>query len=501
MKSKQETGTLNTLGAVLLGMILCQVLATVHVYLSNQNLYETISAITKAGYVPVPNMRVAIHLKDFSVAFWGGLFFTLSLGCGLSVFSFGSAYIWDQMLGRNRIALILLILSWLIFLAALNVRGIQPLVTSYFLVIPPAVFWISLKGRVEQSREKSRLMRITYLFPIVGLALLLMWVSKTDGNFFINVRDNLLLSNPVGKKINDAYYRYTLYPAEVFKSLDQKILKTGSLRSVSNPVSRRLENALLYHDYLLVNEEIPADLTITMSDGFLVFSNRGKTVLKASPQKFFNQHSALLKRFSIESDPYALFRQATFWSLLIGLPIVLYVFVFSVLRFITGFYMEPGASSILTASLCFLLGLALSVPLIQSKGMTREIEDISQALSSRHWQKRVAALKMVTEKRLEIGDFPAYRRVLLSTRVPERYWLAKALGVSRRAETYPDLLSLWDDPSRNVVCMVYEGLGRRGDRRVVEKILERLKKSEDWYVQGYAYKSLRRLGWKQKKSK
>ena len=84
--------------------------------------------------------------------------------------------------------------------------------------------------------------------------------------------------------------------------------------------------------------------------------------------------------------------------------------------------------------------------------------------------------------------------------VPERYWLAYALARSTRPETGEDLLKLLDDPHPNVVCKAYEALGKRGDRKFIPLIIERIKVSDHWYCQWYAYKALRALGWIQPKS-
>jgi HEAT repeat protein len=81
--------------------------------------------------------------------------------------------------------------------------------------------------------------------------------------------------------------------------------------------------------------------------------------------------------------------------------------------------------------------------------------------------------------------------------VPERYWLARALGVSRHPETYPNLLAFLDDAHPNVVSMAFYALGQRGDRRAIKEILRRIETSDHWYNQWYAYRALRQLGWKQ----
>ncbi len=66
--------------------------------------------------------------------------------------------------------------------------------------------------------------KLVHLIPIPLLALL--WFTQFDSAMFLDLRDNLLLSNLLGRKFSDFYYNYTLYPAEAFKSLDQKMIKT-----------------------------------------------------------------------------------------------------------------------------------------------------------------------------------------------------------------------------------------------------------------------------------
>jgi len=130
-----------------------------------------------------------------------------------------------------------------------------------------------------------------------------------------------------------------------------------------------------------------------------------------------------------------------------------------------------------------------------------EVGDLAEAFKSERWQKRVAALKIIQQKGIEVGNFQAYQGMLTSPHIPERYWLASALGVSRQTETYKDLLAFLDDPHPNVVCMAFYALGHRGDRRAVKEIVKRIETSDDWYNQWYAYRALRVLGWKQTKSK
>jgi HEAT repeat protein len=104
---------------------------------------------------------------------------------------------------------------------------------------------------------------------------------------------------------------------------------------------------------------------------------------------------------------------------------------------------------------------------------------------------------MIEQKGLEIAGLPGYEGLLSSPNAAERYWLVRTLGVSRRERTYRDLLGFLHDPQLNVVTMAYYALGRRGDRRAVPVILERIRTSRHWYEQWYAYRALKALGWVQ----
>jgi len=127
--------------------------------------------------------------------------------------------------------------------------------------------------------------------------------------------------------------------------------------------------------------------------------------------------------------------------------------------------------------------------------------DPARALASGHWETRVAALKLIEQKKLDVGDFEAYPRLMKSHHVAERYWFVRTLGSSRRTSTYRDLLSFLDDPNPGVVSMAYYALGQRKDSRAVPEILKRIETSDDWYNQWYAYRALRNLGWKQSRSR
>ncbi len=486
--------------ALLLGLAIAQVLATAQVYLSNVELNETLLAVRDAGYFPLPNEQIMPRLQEWGPAFFGGLFFTLSTGVGLSLLWLVAAWLWDRLFYRTKFFLILYFLLWAFSLVLVNRRGFNPLVSLYFLLIPPVVFISTLKWIPTEARQRGWLDRMINAVPLLLLAIL--WTSQMDRHLFLDLRDKLLLSNPIGAKINDFYYDYTLYPAEVFKSLDQKILKTCNLDGIQKkPVAAALEKTLLNYDYLNLGGAHIVDLEIEDVGENLVFRNRGKTRLSTTLRDFLSDPGALLKEFSVRSDRYVFFRQFTFFSLLLGFPILLYIFLYTLIRLLTGLFLGSRPSSAIASILCLLAGISFLVILNFGERETIEVNDLGELLNSDSWQKRIEALKVIEQKKMEIGDFPAYESLLSSPRIPERYWLVRALGVSRRPETYEDLVAFLNDPHPNVVGMAFYALGQRGDPRAIKGIIKRIETSNHWYNQWHAYKALRKLGWKQNKSK
>jgi HEAT repeat protein len=119
------------------------------------------------------------------------------------------------------------------------------------------------------------------------------------------------------------------------------------------------------------------------------------------------------------------------------------------------------------------------------------------ALGSASWQTRVAALRQIRDRQLDVCTHPAYADMLRSPHPRERYWLAQALATSPSPAASADLVLLLDDPHINVRTRAVEAIAQRRDRGAVREILKRLQTSQDWYFQFYAYRALRALGWNQ----
>jgi len=483
---------------MLLGLCIAQGLATIQVYLSNSELHHNVELIRNAGYLAIPNQRIMHTLQEFGPAFFGALFFTLSVGTGLTLLSFAAAWAWDRIFGRGKPFLVILLLVWIACLAGVNRRGFCLMPTLHFLVIPIAVWWAALRLMPRQAKQGVWVNRMVNLIPVVLLAAL--WTTQMDKYLFLDIRDHLLLSNSIGRKVNNFYYNYTLYPAEVFKSLNQKLIKTCNLESIKQKsIVPSLERRLLNHDYLIVTGAERVNLRISQTHDILILENERRAVMAVPVKDFVSRPGDILEKFSVKSDMYGFFRKFTFFSFLIGFPITLYVVLYASFLLALRRFLASMASSVIASLLCFLLGIALLGHLHYSRGKTIEVDALADTLESERWQDRVAALKTIAEKGIEVAGFSVYKQMLKSPSIPERYWLARVLGISRRPQTYRELLAFLDDPHPNVVSMALSALGQRGDRRAVREIRRRIETSNNWYNQWYAYKALRALGWKQSK--
>ena len=235
-------------------------------------------------------------------------------------------------------------------------------------------------------------------------------------------------------------------------------------------------------------------------DQKLVFHADGRPVLQVPIDQFLNDSRNVLRKFSDECDRNAIFRQLTFLSLLIGFPLSIYVMVHAAFYYLGYFILGRSNSALAASILCLLIGISVLLFFQSNRSRSIQIPDISSALASAQWQTRLAALKLIEQNKLEIGDYQTYS-ILETSRPPqERYWLARTLAHSRRPESYKILLEFLNDDNLNVRTMTFYSLGLRQDRRAIRPILVKIEKSDSWYEQMYAYKALRALGWKQTRS-
>jgi len=486
---------------LLLGLSIAQVLATIQVYSSNAQYYAFLKAVQDAGYLAVPNENVFPGLTDFGPAFCGGLFFTLTAGASLTIISFSLAWAWDRLLSRNRTVLWLLILLLLLCLVAANLRGFSFLVTGYLLFIPAAVFRFTLKWLPKKPKDQSHK---NVLFPVVAFLMLplilIVWrPSSISKDRFLDLRDYLLLSNSFGRKVNAFYYENSLYSTRVFRPHGQQPLKSCSLEGMSDPsLTTRMTGILLSWDYLPLGDSVRPDLRIARSGEDLEFYDGDEWVLKASTRDFFRNPAGSLKQFEKKTERHRFLLLFTTFSIFFLGALFLFACIYTPFYLISGLFLKSTPRAV-KAGILWPVAF-LFIYLASSASDTEDLTDpqnLSEAITSDRLHSRITALKYILRNKIDIAGFPAYPSMLNSRHIPERYWLAKTLGVSHTPETRKALHQLLNDPHFNVVCMAIDSLGRRGNRADVPLILGKMESSGNWYEQWYGYLAIRRLGWRQ----
>lgn len=480
----------------LTGLVVAQIVSMAQVYWSNIHLYENAVILHNAGYLEIPTLDLLQKLKSSGPAIFGGLFFTLTVGAGLTLATIGAIWIWHFLSMRSRHILALWLIVWAGALFLLNIEGLNLFASLHFLMVPAAVALAYLHALAANDRRKGFVNRLLPLYPLAFLAVI--WGSQADSRLFVDIRDYLLLSNPAGRAFNRYYYRYTLYPAEAFKSLDQKLQRTTRLEGPFVAGLRdRLASVLTQHDYLVVKTTERVDLLIRTTGKDLAWFDNGEEILRISPAGFLADPSAVLREFSGKTDRGAFFRTFTFFCILFAFPIILYIGFYGGLRLLAGLCMQPFPATLFAGCVCFIAGTALLVPVYLGSHRSVSADNLATALNSADWRDRVAALKLIEKAQMEITANPGYRQLLFSRHLPVRYWLARALSVSRDERTVADLLNLLDDSQPNVVCQALYALGKRGRQETRETILAKIRSSGDWYVQRYGYVALRSVGWRQ----
>ncbi len=481
---------------ILIGLAVAQLLATAQVFLSNRHLHAQVLALHRAGYLEIPSLAALQHPGTIASAVFGGLFFTLSIGAGLTLATIGALWLWQTLARRHRFVLILLLLIWAGSLILVNLNGLNVFASLYFTLVPAAVALVQVRGSVKAPGRENGLRRLAPLWPLALLAML--WGAQADSRLFVDIRDYLLLSNPLGRSINDFYYRYTLYAAEAFKSLDQKLQRPCRIGTFQPPpLYRRLEIQLRHRDYLDLKNDGPVMVRVEQNGESLVWLDREKPVLKVPAASFFANPAAVLSALSEKTDRSAYFRRFTFFGILFAFPVLLYSGVYGAFRLAGGFFLRPSHADLFSGSLCFMVGVLLLVPVSSGNRRPVTAENLAAAIGAPDWRERVAALKLIETSKLEIAAYPFYRDLLASRHLPERYWLARALAVSRDDRTIADAVQLARDPHPNVVCQALYALGQRQRPATVDLVLEIISSSDSWYVQRYGYIALRSLGWRQ----
>jgi len=475
---------------------MAQIIATVQVLISNLVLHEKMSWLAQAGFFTVPNQKILPTLKMIAPAFNGGLFFTLTVGVGISLVSLACAWAWKYPCRLNKGFLWVFLGLWVVSITTLNRHGFVLMPTLDAILIPAVVVTLFL---VLSPNDLGRSSRLTLLLHFLAFSLLsILWSTQMNPGLYSNIRDNLLLSNAPGIHVNDFYYHYTLYPAETFRSLNQKLIKTYHLSVIAPPRDhKRLKRMLAGYDYFLISEKGKADVEIAVENERIRLSGSRQAFVETDLENFYENTRQILQDLSKSNDAYIHFRTVTSISLLVGFPLLLYWVLNGLLFQGFSFFLGRQPSAIAGIITCCLLGVWLLLLMPQGDKKDLTIDSLPGMLISDNWKDTVRALKQINANNIDLHQFHLTQDLSQHPSIPVRYWLARGLSVGKHPDDEAHLITLMQDPHPNVACQALYSIGKRKFRKAAPKLLKTIEISDHWYVQLYTYNALRKLGWKQ----
>ncbi len=482
------------------GLAVAQIIASVQVMSSNLALYQKMSQIAQAGYLTVPGPAILPSLKSIVPAVYGGVFFTLSIGIGISLLSLACTWVVKYSL-PNKIPLAVLFLGlWLGTIVALNWHGFVLMPSLYVLLVPVAVcllYWRLGPEKLDRNDYLKLIVHILVVFLMAGV----WWTQKSDA-LFVNIRDHLLLANKPGISFNDFYYRYTLYPAEAFRSLNQMLLKTYHLAFTDSGLDQnKLIRRLNRYNYILIDDEAKSDIDITVEKNRIRLTGNQQNSVDFDMENFFKLTRKSLSDLSERNDAYLQFRKVTSLGLLLGFPLMLYWVLNAFLTAVVSLFFNRHAATIAGAVGCGLLGIGLLLAMPRAIQGPLEADRLADMLASQDTQTIAAALKQIEAQETDLRQFNISKRLVQHPAITVRYWLARGFSISSNPQDEIHLMALMQDPNPNVACQAIYSLGKRKFKKAIPALLHIITASDHWYIQLYAYGALRKLGWTQTASK
>ncbi|MBF0102664.1 MAG: hypothetical protein HQK77_17315 [Desulfobacterales bacterium] len=473
------------------GLVSAHLIASLYIYDTNLSLSKTIIAVSHAGYVPVPNLRLIPMLSSYHTALISALFFTLSAGSGITLLTYLLVWLWHHH-RRSWIAQVMIMLSCLI---SLNEHGFNFWTSLLFIGVPIAVI-----AAYRLSKMYLKTVMVTdplvnfFYFLIVAYVLMLLVVIKPDSDYaFFFVRDRFLFSNPMGLKINDFYYKYNLFPTEAFKSLEQKLMKTCYIQnssSISSSDLALLERKMSESDYILFKHDPVGEIDCVihiLNQHNIDLINQDKPIIHTSLSEFLKHSKRIFTDFSNKSDRFSFFRQFTFYSLILAFPILMVWIMIVGLSVLFSLMMSQKHATIVSSIMVIICYVILMY-------CTYSLRCDQEALQH---ENNLCSIYKIYQEKLEVSNFPTYKHVMSNSNIAETYWLLKTMAFSKTPETVSDIRHFLNSPHINLVCMALYAGSCRKDQVIIQYAWAKLNNSEHWYEQQYAYQALKELGWRQ----
>lgn len=417
-------------------------------YISNQNLYFNTLLLKQTGNVVVPDATVLASMLDFKVILYSSFFITFTAG---------------------------LIIAFIISL----------IISACFI-----------------NRESFFKIAEVFLPIAVSLTLFLstLYVYNKD-DIFPRIRDSILLSNTIGKSLNDFYYKYTLYAAETLQSPIQKQIKPCWIDPNIKEKSE-LENALFQFGWLTTTNKI--NNTLHISKNFkseLDFTHNNKLLLRTSMEKFLKTPKFFLDQYSDEIDSKKFLRILASIGLIPGIPLFLFFFVYFLFYIFFVVTKNSSKAGLLSSSIATFLFIGIIFFLNPEILKKPSPESTKILLFSAEPRDRIHGLRVLYTEKYEIDDFSHLSTEFLKGDAVEKYWFANTLSMKNTKQNIRMLKTLIDDESMNVRYAAINALAQIDPSEKSLKLFKQIinnsnsptnQNNSHWYVQFYAYNAYRK---------
>ena len=469
--------------------------------MSNIELASQIQYLTDNNYLIVPNLHVLPQLQSIFTAFIGGLFFTGTIGLGIISITLFVTWFWIHITQKNKIFLMILFLQWAIAIYFANRNGWCAF-TLYLCIMLPALCVINI---LISKKNSIRLIPNPKLFWCLPVLLMIMTCYFTERSVsFLSIRDYLLLSNDLGHKLNDLYYRYTLYPGEIIKPFALKQQKTCYIHFEKNDAKRYIkavERKCIMYDYLPIPDKNKANIVLEVDPPHIYFQVNGSVVVKSDIMNYLRETKSVFSDFSEQTDVNEFFRMCILLSLVISAPILFYILMMQFMFGLLCLIRIPAIVSqfLVVGMICICFSLViLQMPQKFPENATQNDwqSAFSKAYQELDWRQAVVLLRSTKFTVTRNAHQQALKWLQQTDHPVLKYWLIRYLSESRISIDNTVFLKYLSDPNVNVVCQTLYALGRQRDRLLISHIKDFIADCPHWYVQMYAYRALKRLGWR-----
>ncbi|MCB9494597.1 MAG: hypothetical protein H6681_04030 [Desulfobacteraceae bacterium] len=460
------------------GLLTEHLIWTIIIFKSNLEIAQKSKAIlTHTDFFISPCCFAAKGLEYISTAIYSALFFTLTAGLFFIFAGIIAGFFYLKF--KN-------IKSYLLFMYMIILIFTAFLLKNYSINLISSILCFVLTVKLKYKIYFSRI----YILPLIFMALI-PFLYKGD-SFFSDFRDRILLTNFIGKSINNFYYKFTLYPAEIIKTPLQSQLKVFEIKGFTRDEENKINSILKKYNYFeLKNHQMQKDIKLFKQNKNIIILSAGKKYV-FDYKVFLSDYEKIFISISNKKEKNIL-KKTTLAGFLFFLPFLIFYTLISFFNFLFGFVPATKFIDIL-ASLAFIIVVyLLFFPL--TKTYFNQDLTLEQNLSAKNKFTRIEALKYAYNNKLKIL-IP--EKCLNSSYDGERLWAVLNFNINN-LDDLEKIIKKTKDKNINVRCKAYQKLGSVSplNQRLYIKTSLFLKSDfkliKDWYVQWYAFNFCKKI--------